>query len=275
MRIPLQVLLLSPVPACSWKFTAQSEYFTQYSNASSITTDLPNWGLSSDYSWSSLVSELQAKSNDETYYKLLFLARHGEAWHNVVKDQVGDVWSTVGTQDTYNDIILFDDDLTSTGIDQATQLGHSWKQLIESDNGAKPQSFYVSPLQRTCHTFQLTWGDSQDGVIVEDLRERYGVYTSYERHTKTWINENYPQLSFTKGFTEKDELWNADDREKKSHVQQRTHDFLKWLYKNDDNYIISITSHSGTIKQLLKEIDHPKHDLEPGQVLPVVIKAKH
>lgn len=268
----LAVCFLGTIASADWTFSPV-DYFQQNADSSLVTTDLDNFGLDSSYTWDSLLAELEEKSVDGTYYKLLFIQRHGEAWHNVVKDSVSDdEWDQIGIYNTYGNITLFDDDLTPTGVSQIESLSQKWQALIA--NGAPyPESHYTSPLQRTLHTHELTWGAGQTAEVVENLRERYGVYTPYERHSKSWIASNYPIVTFEHGFTEADELWQADVREKKKHVTQRCVEFLNYLFSTDDSLTVSLTTHSKTITKLLGVIGIDNVDLEPGQMYPVVVKA--
>ena len=250
------------------------EYFVQYANSCATTTELTNFGLLPEYTWSSLLDTLEQDTERGVHYKLLFLQRHGEAWHNVIKERVGDDrWKTVGVEDSYDGITLFDDSLTKDGLSQVRDLSTKWVEEIEK-GAPLPRSHYISPLQRTLRTHELTWGPSQPGLIVESLRERYGVYTCYERHNKSWIRDNYPNLEFEDGFREFDDLWESDRREPKWHVDSRVEHFLNGLFNNDESTVISVTSHAKFIKRLLKYLKHPSYELQPGQMLPIVIKAQ-
>lgn len=261
----------------SLTFAAQDfqalDYFTQYSNSSSVTTDLPNFGLKSEHSWSSFLQDIQDLNDksDDTRYKLIFLARHGEAWHNVLGSLPN--WDEISRQDTYKNYTLFDDDLTPTGESQISKVHDYW--INELNNGAPyPQVFYTSPLRRTLHTYHITWGvQNGSAIVVENLRERYGIETPEERHNKTWISDYCKDCEFEKGLAQDDELWKQDEQESKKHVRKRAKEWMQSLFARDE-HIISVTSHSGTIKQILKVIGHPKHSLQPGELIPVVVKGR-
>lgn len=271
MLIPNLVKYGTAVFAAS-KFKAL-DYFTQYDDADSVTTELSNFGLKSEYTWDGLLSNLSnLNSQSDAKYKIIFLARHGEAWHNVLKSR--DDYDEIATKDTFENYTLFDDDLTPEGETEVENTRDYWGKELKANEGLPyPEIFYTSPLRRTLHTFHITWdNNSIVPVVDENLRERYGLYKPYKRHNKTWIQDYCPTCTFTSGFTEDDELWEADKREKKKHVKKRTEKWLKTVFETDE-LVVSVTSHSGTIEQLLKAIDHPAHDLGTAQVLPVVIKA--
>ncbi|CAM9024076.1 unnamed protein product [Wickerhamomyces anomalus] len=259
-------------------FAAQNfqalDYFTQYDDSSSITTELSNFGLKSEYSWSSFLTQLNSLNNqsNSSKYKLIFLARHGEGWHNVL-DKRSD-WDYISRFDTFENYTLFDADLTPKGEDQIEQVSEYWTKELKNDS-PYPDLFYVSPLRRTLHTYHITWSQNDDGIIPivdEDLRERYGIQTPEKRHTKDWIAHYCPTCVFENGFTEQDELWQPDVEETKQHVAERATAWLKTVFEKDEQ-IVSVTTHSGLIAQLLKVIGHPKHPLYPGQLIPVVVKA--
>lgn len=259
-------------------FTASNyvalDYFTQYDNSSSVTTDLPNFGLKSEYTWDGLVADLTARnaaSNDEKY-KIIFFARHGEGWHNYLIARVDD-WDEISRYDTYENYTLFDADLTPTGVQQAENVGKYWdKELAQADGVPYPDLFYVSPLRRTIHTFHATWPNVDTPIIDEDLRERCTEQTPEERHNKTWIENYCPTCSFLPGFAEEDPLWTPTYMEKESHVRSRDRSWLNTVFERDE-LVISVTTHSGYIKEMLEVIDHPAHPLYPAQLIPVVIKA--
>lgn len=248
------------------------DYFTQYSNSSAATTQLPNFGLSSEWTWNSFLSNLtalNAESNDAKY-KLIFLARHGQGWHNVLDSRLD--WVVISTQDTYENYTLLDADLTSEGETQVKAVHDYWKKELAL-GAPYPETFYSSPLRRTLHTYNLTWqNDSIVPIVDENLRELYGIQTPQKRHNKTWIELYCPTCIFVDGFTEEDELWKSYALETISHIKERAENWLKLAFESDEQ-VVSVTSHSVFIYYLLKVIGHPSFSLDTAELIPVVVKA--
>lgn len=94
-------------------------------------------------------------------YKVLFLARHGQGYHNLAIEIYGqkewdDYWSKL---DGDGNIVWGPDpELTPLGSEQATRNNLAWKKQIEKQIPL-PQSFYVSPFTRATDTYHLTWND--------------------------------------------------------------------------------------------------------------------
>lgn len=100
-----------------------------------------------------------------------------------------------------------------------------------------PTRLFVSPMSRALNTFQVTFSsivDDPPPLILEGLRDTYGLRTADLRHNKTWIHQTYPAYEFEEGFTEQDELWKKDERETDEHTQQRVQEVLDRLLKYRD-----------------------------------------
>lgn len=83
-----------------------------------------------------------------------------------------------------------------------------------------------------------------------------------------------PGWKFEEGFTEKDELWQADKGETSAHQVARSKAVLDDVFTNDGSTWISVTSHSGEIAALLTALNHRAFGLSTGQIIPVLIKAE-
>lgn len=241
------------------------------------------FGLDDGVTWNSISEEIEKLNDesDESKYKLFFLARHGEGYHNVIPSEYPEKdwvchWQTVAGNGkvTWEDALL-----TPKGERQTDKLATFWKGEI--NGGAPlPQSFYVSPLRRTLQTFNRTWNEIIDiyttrPLIKEFAREQYGIATESKRHPASYIKEKYPFGDFESGFSEDDDLWVPDKEESKEHMDYRAQVLLNDIFVNDPNTVISITTHSGTIKSILKVINHRKWPMTTGEVIPVVIKASN
>lgn len=248
------------------------DYFTQYSNSSAVTTQLPNFGLSSNWTWDSFLTNLTALNEESTdsKYKLIFLARHGQGWHNVLSSRLD--WVVISTQDTYENYTLIDADLTPEGITQVEAVHDYWQKEL-AKGAPYPEIFYSSPLRRTLHTYNVTWqNDSIVPIVDENLREMYGIQTPQKRHNRTWIELYCSTCVFVEDFTEEDELWKSYALETISHVKERAENWLKLAFESDEQ-VVSVTSHSVFIHYLLDVIGHPSFSLDTAELIPVVVKA--
>jgi len=100
------------------------------------------------------------------------------------------------------------------------------------------------------------------------------VHTCDRRSTKTHIESTFPHLAFEPGFSDPDELWEADYREPTSARRYRLAQFLDDVFASDENVFLSLTSHSGAIASILEVVGHRKFALETGGVIPVVTRAE-
>lgn len=106
------------------------------------------------------------------------------------------------------------------------------------------------------------------------IRERLGVHTCDRRRTRTWITENHPQFTIEDGFKEADELWKPDVRETLPEHAVRMKAFLDDMFSHDDETIVSLTIHSGSIMALFSVIGHVGLHVAPGNIVPMLIKAE-
>lgn len=143
-----------------------------------------------------------------------------------------------------------------------------------------PQSYYASPLYRTLDTCRLTFSglslpsDRPFRPLVKEMaREVLGEHTCDKRSTKTVIETAFPEFTIEPGFSEEDELWRADDRETDDEIDVRQRKLLDGVFENDAHAVISLTSHSGAIRSLLRVVGHREFALLTGGLIPVLIKA--
>ncbi|KAK0705939.1 histidine phosphatase superfamily [Lasiosphaeria miniovina] len=226
-----------------------------------------------------------ATADKAVAYKLIYAARHGEGYHNVMEAKVGTVeweahWARLDGDGTTT---WSDASLTPTGISEARAIQVFWADAASSFKLPLAPRHYVSPLARCLETCELAFAGLTvpdtpvppfKPIIKELVRERLGVHTCDRRRSRTWIAENYPLFAFEDGFAEADELWNPDVRETLEEHAARVEGFLDNLFANDRSDIVSLTAHSGTILALYFAIGHPEVRLAPGTVVPVLIKAE-
>ncbi|KAF2138576.1 uncharacterized protein K452DRAFT_233920 [Aplosporella prunicola CBS 121167] len=276
---------------------AQDDPATDASNFDYATSNLgllnrtyPSDALSSNASttqWQRLYSYmnyLQAQTPSNVAYKLFFAGRHGEGAHNVAEAFYGtEAWDCYWSLRDGNETSTWADaKLTPTGIAQARVAHDFWARALRPEVGAlAPQSYYVSPLARCLQTAETTFAGLQlpedspfSPTVKELLRETIGIHTCDRRSSRTWIAENYPAWEIEKGFAEEDPLWKADVRESSSAQVLRLKTLLDDIFAHDPNDVVSLTSHSGSIRALLAAVGHREFSLATGGVIPVLVRAE-
>jgi broad specificity phosphatase PhoE len=245
---------------------------------------------------------LNKSSRGDTVYKLLFAARHGEGYHNVKEAEVGTAeWevrsytlldaplaspplmrkpqSHWAKLDGDGKIIWADAHLTPLGKSQALAMNAFWAHAASTLKLPLPTRHYASPLARCLETCELAFSGLAlsrpfEPIIKELIRERLGIHTCDRRRTRTWILDNHPGFETEMGFLEQDALWRPDVRETLEEHAGRVTVFLDDLFANESAPIVSVTAHSGTILALYEAIGHAEVRLEPGAIIPVLVKAE-
>ncbi|KAJ5647925.1 hypothetical protein N7490_004297 [Penicillium lividum] len=228
------------------------------------------------------VNELNNLGGESVQYKVLFLGRHGEGVHNVAERRYGteawDAYWSLLDGDEYGNWV--DARLTDLGRSQAKTAYKTWERQFANGVPA-PQSYYVSPLHRTCETAEITFKgldmpltDPFRPLIKELLRETLGEHTCDRRSKASEIKAEFPGYQSEPGFSEDDPLWDAHSRETNEQRNERLTKFLDDIFANDENLIISLTAHSGAITSILEVIGHRAFPLQTGAVIPVVVQAE-
>lgn len=272
-----------------WEFTLVGGFFRQ---SDAMTDDMTfnyveeDFGCQAD--WATLVArlrELNDNSPENECYKLLFLARHGQGFHNIasakyLKQAWTEKWRFLGSD---GEIVWGPDpELTSRGHEQAAENRTFWLQQL--GRGAPiPTKFYVSPLSRSINTLELTWKDQRGElpvpVVKENLRETIGLHLCHKRLLRSEIAAKFPWLEFEPGFTESDELFEAKYRNQKEQLWEqflRANRFLQEVYDlgaKDENSVMSITCHAGMIRSFITVIGHRKFTIPTGGQIPVVVRG--
>jgi broad specificity phosphatase PhoE len=225
---------------------------------------------------------LNSQASPGTSYKVLFLGRHGQGWHNVAESKYGTkAWDCYwALLDGADGITWSDANLTSLGQQQARDANALWKEKLP-EGIPPPETYYVSPLTRTIQTADLSFegldlpGDKPYKPLIKELlREALGVHTCDRRATASHIKETFPHVTLEPGFSEADLLWEADYREPRGPRKYRLAQLLDDVFAHDDGVFLSFTSHSGAIVSILQAIDHRLFALETGGVIPVFVKAE-
>lgn len=171
--------------------------------------------------------------------------------------------------------------LTPVGVKEAQKASNFYKTLYEQQRMPHFETYYSSPLRRCIQTANTTFGtlDMPSNhpfvpTIKELLREDISPHTCDRRSSKSELEKFIPGWKFEAGFTEKDELWKEGEGETPAHALVRTKSLLDDVFIHDRSTWISITSHSGAISFLLKNLNHRTWSLSTGQIIPVLIKAE-
>ncbi|PFH53324.1 hypothetical protein AMATHDRAFT_187957 [Amanita thiersii Skay4041] len=263
-------------------------YFIQDTSDPGVLPAIPQrFGLAdeSPERWTSFVAQIK-KLNDladaRSEYKVFFLGRHGEGFHNFAISKYGSkAWDNYWSKlDTDGEITWGPDpELTQLGIEQAMNVQQAWKDELPFGLPL-PDRLYCSPLTRAMKTCEITFHDTilndiRKVMVSELCREENGVHTCDKRNVKQYIEKAFPLFEIEDGFTEEDELWDPNIRETRDQVVQRAKAMIDTIFETDTAHtFISITAHSGFIQGFMKAVNKPIIAIPIGGVLPVVVKAR-
>ncbi|KIW66679.1 hypothetical protein PV04_05988 [Phialophora macrospora] len=249
-------------------------YPTDASNAASLT----QWQR-----FAGLIANLTKTAPAKVQYKLLFLGRHGEGWHNAAESYYGTpawncYWSLLDGNATAS---WSDARLTDNGIAQALTAHDFWLSRIQHEKIPTPQKYYTSPLYRCLSTANLTFsglplpsGQPFIPTIKALLRESISEHTCDRRSNKTYIHAQFPKYKFEPGFPETDQLWTGVTAETSTAQDARSKTLLDEIFTTDKSTYLSFTSHSGEIASILRVLGHRSFSLNTGAVIPVLVRAE-
>ncbi|CAG8954695.1 hypothetical protein HYFRA_00004617 [Hymenoscyphus fraxineus] len=229
------------------------------------------------------VDHLNDECDEGVEYKVLFLGRHGEGYHNVAETYYGTpawncYWSLLDGNGTS---VWADAEITPNGVAQAQVAADYWATQVLLQKIPIPQSFYTSPLTRCLQTANITFsqlrlrhGAPFRPTVKEYFREGISGHTCDRRSSKAHIHGLFPRYKIEEGFAECDELWKPLLAEQPVNQDVRTKTVLDDVFGSDKHTWVSITSHSGEISSILRVIGHQPFRLATGAVIPVLIKAE-
>jgi broad specificity phosphatase PhoE len=288
----------TPTSGSYIQYSTVPGYFLQDLNSTNATTfsyTATNFGLinqtypgvdaslSQWQQFQQVVAQLNQAAARNVDYKLLFMGRHGEGYHNAAESYYGTpawncYWSLLDGNTTS---IWADAHLTTPGIAQALIANGLWQKLISSQNIQVPQSYYTSPLFRCLSTANLTFSGLDlpkkypfVPTVKEKLREGISEHTCDRRSTLTFIHTSFPTYKIESDFAEYDELWTGTTAEVSAGQDLRSKQVLDDIFSHDCNTYLSFTSHSGEIASLLRVLGHRTFSLSTGAVIPVLVKAE-
>ncbi|QDS77733.1 hypothetical protein FKW77_004474 [Venturia effusa] len=190
------------------------------------------------------LDHLNQKDPQNTKYKVIYLARHGQGHHNVQESLVGRAaWESYWSRlDGNAERTWADAHLTTLGIQQAKALNAFWRDASEDGAVPWPSKYYTSPLTRCLETVDATFSGLAQPVekpfrpvIKEALRERYGVHTCDRRRNLDFIKEQFPNYVVEEGFSAEDALWTRDVRESLDGHVQRMKTFLDDIFLHEED----------------------------------------
>ncbi|KAF7521195.1 hypothetical protein G7054_g12516 [Neopestalotiopsis clavispora] len=228
------------------------------------------------------VKDLNKNAPDGVTYKVVFVTRHGQGYHNVQEAKVGTKeweghWALLDGDGT---VTWADADLTEKGQQQAVETGRIWAELIRERDMPFP-ALYCSPLQRCLKTSRIIYQDlaasrglPYQPLVKELLREQMGKHTCDRRSPKSWIRDNFPECVFEDGFAEADELFRPDVRETDAEGIAREHTVLEDIFAHEPADFLALTMHSAASRFLMEAIGHEVVWLAPAASIVFLIKAE-
>ncbi|TAQ85218.1 Sedoheptulose-bisphosphatase/4-nitrophenylphosphatase [Chlorociboria aeruginascens] len=227
-----------------------------YPNDNECDSSFTQWQKFEHY-----VANLNAKSGKNTNYKVLYMGRHGEGWHNAAETYYGTpAWNCYYSEMDGNGTVTWADaHLTPNGVKQAQVASNFWASEIANQKIPVPQSYYVSPLTRCLQTANITFSTVKlprqypfIPLIKEYFREGISGHTCDRRSNRTYIHDSFPGYRIEKGFSELDLLWKPLLGEVATDQDIRSRTVLDQVFRSDDAPYISITSHSGELASVLR-----------------------
>lgn len=206
------------------------------------------------------VKQLNHEAPSDVRYRLLYLGRHGDGFHNDAEAYYGTpAWNCYYSELDGNATVSWSDaHLSPLGVTQALAVNKFWASEIETQKIPAPESYYTSPLTRCLQTVNYTFAGLNFPAkypfvpeVKELLREGISGHTCDRRGSKTYIQQTFPDYDIEPGFTENDELWKAFYAETTIDQAIRSTKVLDQIFAKDDSTYISITSHSGEIASIL------------------------
>lgn len=206
------------------------------------------------------VTQLNREAPPSTEYKLLYMGRHGDGYHNDAQAYYGTpAWNCYYSELDGNSTVTWSDaHLSPLGITQALAVNEFWASEIKNQKIPTPQSYYTSPLTRCLQTANYTFNGLDLPArnpfipeVKEYFREGISGHTCDRRGNETYIHDLFPSYKIEPGFTQDDELWVALHGETSADQAVRSKKVLDSVFSTDPSTYISITSHSGEIGSIL------------------------
>ncbi|KAK5070575.1 putative phosphoglycerate mutase pmu1 [Lithohypha guttulata] len=234
---------------------------------------------------------LNTQADANASYHILYLARHGQGYHNLAESYYGPAawdchWAELdGDPDPASTISWSDAHLSKLGQRQAQEQSKFWIFQLSKQGMPLPHTWFVSPMNRACKTLEITFRPLAETGVVQDwkptvkeyLRETNGIHTCDRRSPRSVIADTFPQYTIESNFTEQDELWDPIYRETDTAHTHRAalvlDDILSSIPPEETDYI-SITAHGGMINAILRAVGHRQFTVRVGSAIAVLVKAE-
>ena len=206
------------------------------------------------------VTQLNREAPRGIEYKLLYMGRHGDGYHNDAQAYYGTpAWNCYYSEQDGNSTVTWSDaHLSPLGVTQALAVNGFWASEIKNQKIPTPQSYYTSPLTRCLQTANYTFNGLDlpakhpfKPLVKEYFREGISGHTCDRRSNETYIHNLFPSYGIEPGFTPEDELWVALHGETSTDQAVRSKRVLDSVFSTDSSTYISVTSHSGEIGSIL------------------------
>lgn len=216
-------------------------------------------------------------------YKVLYLGRHGQGYHNVAESRYGTaLWDSYWAKQEGDEHAHWADaHLTPIGEQQALDVNSFWTSALKEAKVPAPQTYYTSPFYRCLQTAWLSFHNLEVPaekpfvpIVKELLRETNGVHTCDRRGPSSIIRSDFPSYILEPNLPEQDISWTPDYREKPAEHIVREHLCLEQIWEEGKGEWLSLTAHSGTIAAVLGAVGHRRFALPTGGVIPVAVKGE-
>ena len=170
--------------------------------------------------------------------KKLFCIRHGEGWHNVNARLIG--------SGAYYDKDKQDPSLTELGINQAKELGKTWKEKDKLD------LIVTSPLSRCIQTTNNIFENTNIPIVSVDYIREYPASLQYSnrRKNESVLKDKHKNIYFSL-VSEEDDMWNNNKKyETKDQLDYRTQMFKNFIVSRPEKNI-AVVSHSTFLMNFL------------------------
>ncbi|KAF2672311.1 phosphoglycerate mutase family protein [Microthyrium microscopicum] len=227
------------------------------------------------------VQHLNQISGSSEQYKVLYLGRHGEGYHNIAPKLFDQecfrcYWQT---QEGSGNITWADASLTLTGVQQAERARDFWTTATDMDKIPAPEKFYSSSLARCLQTSNITFAGlpalgSKKIIVDERIREIMDGCSCNWRRAKSELQPLFPLHSYPADMPEQDAMYKPGMSESEQAFTVRVTDFLNSVWQSSETYV-SVTAHAGTIHAILRIAGHPNPNfpMATGQVIPILVKG--
>ncbi|KAI4738796.1 phosphoglycerate mutase family protein [Aureobasidium sp. EXF-12298] len=229
------------------------------------------------------IHSLNKNAAEGVEYKVLYLGRHGQGYHNVAESRYGTaLWDSYWAKQEGDEHAHWADaHLTPVGEQQALDVNAFWTSALKEAKVPAPETYYTSPFYRCLQTAWLSFHNLPlpasrpfVPIVKELLRETNGVHTCDRRGPSSIIRSDFPSYILEPNLPETDISWTPGYREKPTEHILREHLCLEQIWEEGKGEWLSLTAHSGTIAAVLGAVGHRRFALPTGGVIPVAVKGE-